>query len=144
MASSLNRRQPKQPKQELDLRYSSTPLCECKIKADIRIVESDRKPSKGKLYYCCPNYTCGFFRWCKPFRATWHPIGTPVVLSSDFGVDFVGESELPRSEEDAEDAEEVIFAISGMSRVVGSGTGDVNGNYVHISWFNVAAKCRFF
>ncbi|KAG8383748.1 hypothetical protein BUALT_Bualt04G0046100 [Buddleja alternifolia] len=44
MDSSLNRRH---PKQELELRYLSTPLCECKMQADIRVVESDRKPSKG-------------------------------------------------------------------------------------------------
>ncbi|KAG8379489.1 hypothetical protein BUALT_Bualt07G0093800 [Buddleja alternifolia] len=97
-------RQPKQPKQELDLRYLSTPLCECKIKADMRVVESDRKPSKGKLYYCCPKNMCDFF------------------------------SELPKSEENGEDVEEVIATVSGILRVVGSGTGDVNGNYVNRSW----------
>ncbi|KAK4434587.1 hypothetical protein Salat_0621500 [Sesamum alatum] len=65
-------------KQRLDLRFSNTPFCLCNVKAEIRTVESQRKPSKGKLYYCCRFQSCNFFRWIEPERATWVPSGIPV------------------------------------------------------------------
>lgn len=50
-------------KQALDLRFPSTPFCGCNAKAEIRVVDSERKPSKVKLYYCCRCHICNFFRW---------------------------------------------------------------------------------
>lgn len=50
------------------------PLCLCRVKACIRVVESTTKASRGKLYYSCESRQCNFFRWCIPDRATWEPI----------------------------------------------------------------------
>ncbi|PIN23857.1 hypothetical protein CDL12_03416 [Handroanthus impetiginosus] len=65
-------------KPTLDLRYPSSPSCDCNLSAAIRVVESSRKPSKGKLFYCCPHQRCRFFGWCVPKIATWAPDGFPV------------------------------------------------------------------
>ncbi|PIN07460.1 hypothetical protein CDL12_19972 [Handroanthus impetiginosus] len=65
-----------QPK--LDLRYPSSPSCDCNLSVAIRVVESSRKPSKGKLFYCCPHQKCHFFRWCVPKIATWQLDEFPV------------------------------------------------------------------
>ena len=50
----------------VDLRYGNTPCCYCKKKATIKVVESESKMSKGKLYYSCSLWRCNFFGWLKP------------------------------------------------------------------------------
>ncbi|KAG8383817.1 hypothetical protein BUALT_Bualt04G0053300 [Buddleja alternifolia] len=49
MSTSSNNTSFKNLKQSLDLTYASPPDCECFIQAQIRVVESERKPSKGRL-----------------------------------------------------------------------------------------------
>ncbi|PIN08959.1 hypothetical protein CDL12_18462 [Handroanthus impetiginosus] len=44
----------------LDLRYPSSPLCDCNLSAAIRVVDFCRKSSRGKLFYCCPHQRCLF------------------------------------------------------------------------------------
>ncbi|KAK4427194.1 hypothetical protein Salat_1488300 [Sesamum alatum] len=58
-------------KQRLDLRFSNMPFCLCNVKAEIIMVESQRKPSKDFKVVI-------FFRWIEPERATWVPSGIPV------------------------------------------------------------------
>ncbi|KAG8372769.1 hypothetical protein BUALT_Bualt12G0101300 [Buddleja alternifolia] len=140
-SSSTYRRYPKQPKQNLDLRYASTPQCSCKVKAHIRVVESEWKASKGQLYYCCPTQTCNFFRWCKPQRATWSPIGTPVVFSPVCGGDSFGGNQNFGSADDGEEVEEIISSVSRASRVGVFNREDVNGCYLHMSWMICAILC---
>ncbi|KAG8380807.1 hypothetical protein BUALT_Bualt06G0054900 [Buddleja alternifolia] len=121
MSCSSSQRQSKFEEQSLELRYGSNPPCDCFKKSQIRVVESERKPSKGKLYYCCPVQLCHFFRWCKPERAVWCPSGIPVNFTSD--------------ELDSKNAEEFEDVVSGPSRVVRSHRrDDIRGNYVHFSW----------
>ncbi|KAG8364566.1 hypothetical protein BUALT_Bualt18G0010700 [Buddleja alternifolia] len=118
MSTSSNNKSFKNLKQSLELRDASPPDCECFIQAQIRVVEFERKPSKGKLYYACPRQICFFFQWCKPYRAMWSPSRIPVTFPS--GDLFSG------AEEEVED--------DGVSRVVGSQRQGMRGNYVHFSW----------
>ncbi|KAG8385591.1 hypothetical protein BUALT_Bualt03G0061100 [Buddleja alternifolia] len=126
MSTSSNNKSFKNLKHSLELRYASPLDCECFIQAQIRVVESERKPSKRRLYYACPRQNCSFFRWCKPYRAIWSPSGIPVSFPS--GDLFSG------AEEEVEDDDEVV---SGVSRIVGSQRQEMRGNYVHFSWFNL-------
>lgn len=131
MGSSSYSRQTKPSKPVLDLRYESTPLCECNIKAAIRVVESPSKPSKGKLYYSCPIQICKFFRWCKPQVATWTPIGLPVVFPESAEEFFHGSGGEVEVEGNNNDDDEVV---SRVSRVVDLGRPEIASNYIHFSW----------
>lgn len=51
--------------ESLDLRYTIT-FCSCGKKTLIKIVESQVKPSKGKLTFVCRDGVCGFQVWCAP------------------------------------------------------------------------------
>lgn len=118
-ASSARKAKAKICKQLLDLRFSSTPFCGCNAKAEIRVVESLRKPSKGKLYYCCRFQACNFFRWVEPERATWAPSGVPV----NFHIGAHSEEHyVSGDEEDAFDVDEVV---SRESKVRGSDIAEV-------------------
>ncbi|KAG8362637.1 hypothetical protein BUALT_BualtUnG0055800 [Buddleja alternifolia] len=133
MSCSSSQRQSKFEEQSLELRYGSNPPCDCFKKSQIRVVESERKPSKGKLYYCCPVQLCNFFRWCKPERAMWCPSGIPVNFTSD---------EL--DSKNAEEFEDVVSGVSGPSRLVRSHRrDDIRGNYVHFSWVISSAILGF-
>ncbi|KAG8367436.1 hypothetical protein BUALT_Bualt16G0072000 [Buddleja alternifolia] len=115
MASSSNEK-----KQTLDLRYGPNPQCECPMKAQILVVETETKPSKGSLYYGCPIRKCRFFRCCRPERAIWSP--------SNIVVEFLGFQGL---KDEVKDVDEVV---SGVSRIAGSQGEEIMGNYVHFSW----------
>ncbi|PIN11773.1 hypothetical protein CDL12_15620 [Handroanthus impetiginosus] len=69
-------------------------MCDCYLIAAIRVVESSRKPSKGKLFYCCAHQMCRFF-------ATWSPDGFLVCYPNEgnesFGyAEFRGYSEVEK------------------------------------------------
>ncbi|KAG8372911.1 hypothetical protein BUALT_Bualt12G0116300 [Buddleja alternifolia] len=115
MASSSNEKQ-----QTLDLRYGPNPQCECPMKAQIRVVETETKPSKGSLYYGRPIRKCRFFCWCRPERAIWSPSG--------IAVEFLGFQGL---KDEVVGVDEVVF---GVSRIAGLQREEIMGNYVHFSW----------
>ncbi|KAL7082363.1 hypothetical protein ACP275_14G094000 [Erythranthe tilingii] len=66
----------------VDLRYNGK-VCSCGQKPLIKIVESEVKPSRGRLYFVCPASTCGFQGWCIPYAINGIPTATTTSKAVD-------------------------------------------------------------
>ncbi|PIN23762.1 hypothetical protein CDL12_03512 [Handroanthus impetiginosus] len=108
-----NSRSRKNKLPSLDLPYPSTPHCGCYQRTEIKVVESELKSSKGKLYNCCSNNFCNFFRWCKPERASWEHTGEPVKHDRDA---ILGSFLHSMMEEEDMGMNEVVFRPSPVVR----------------------------
>ncbi|KAL7116912.1 hypothetical protein ACP275_03G036100 [Erythranthe tilingii] len=68
--------------ESVDLRYNGK-VCSCGQKTLIKIVESEVKPSRGRLYFVCPAATCGFQGWCIPYAINGNPTATTTSRAGD-------------------------------------------------------------
>ncbi|PIN11646.1 hypothetical protein CDL12_15745 [Handroanthus impetiginosus] len=109
-------------------------MCDCNLMATIRVVESSRKPSMGKLFYYCAHQRCHFFSWCALQTATWSPDGFPIHYTNE-GNESFGYTEVGGYSE----VEEKGCYTKVSSAPVPVFNQDANINNSHIPWIFSAA-----